>query len=103
MSDVGGHEVAGGKVLPPGAGHQSAVMRMGNDIVRQYAHWADREAAAEEIATHIKKFWEPRMRHELMAHVRLGDTEMPFLLGMAAAHLVDGDIDRQELKAPSGG
>ncbi len=102
MNSHGGHILPGGKVIPA-ATRESAVLRMGNDIVRQFAHWTDRDAAAEEIATHIKKFWEPRMRHELMAHVRLGDTEMPFLLGMAAAHLVDGEIDHDELREPSGG
>lgn len=102
MSGPDGHVIPGGKAFPV-AHRESAVLRMGNDIVRQFAHWSDREAAAEEIATHIKKFWEPRMRHELMAHVRLGNTEIPLLLGLAAGHLVDGEIDHEELREPSGG
>ena len=102
MTGPGARKMAGGKHLP-GTDHESPVIRMGTDIVRQFAHWPDRNAAAEEIATHIKKFWEPRMRHELMAHVRLGNTEMPLLLGMAAARLVDGDYDHEEVKEPSGG
>ena len=29
----------------------------------------DRDEALEGIATHLKKFWEPRMRRELLAHL----------------------------------
>jgi hypothetical protein len=43
-----------------------------------------------EIATHIRKFWEPRMRHELLARVRWGDTTLHPLLVAAAGDLVDG-------------
>lgn len=80
----------------------SAVLRMGHDLVRNLGH-LPRDLAATEIATHIAKFWEPRMRHELMAHVRLGDTDLHPLLVAAAEHFVDGDIDRAEVREPSGG
>ncbi|HQH08678.1 MAG TPA: formate dehydrogenase subunit delta [Phycicoccus sp.] len=97
-----GATMPGGKAIPAEP-HPAVSLRLGGDIVRQFEHWPDQDATAEEIATHIKKFWEPRMRHELMAHVRLGDTAMPRLLAMAAAHLVDGDYDHVEAQTPSGG
>ncbi len=81
--------------LPP-------VVRLGHDLVRNFEA-LPREKATEEIATHIKKFWEPRMRHELLARIRRGDTELHPLLVRAAEDLVDGDIDRDEVKEPSGG
>jgi formate dehydrogenase subunit delta len=56
-----------------------------------------------EIATHIRKFWEPRMRHELLARVRWGDTTLHPLLVAAAGDLVDGEVDRAEIREPSGG
>ena len=49
-----------------------AVVRMGHDLVRNLGHLPP-ETATMEIATHIRKFWEPRMRHELLARVRPGD------------------------------
>ncbi|HEX2705746.1 MAG TPA: formate dehydrogenase subunit delta [Candidatus Lustribacter sp.] len=84
------------------SGHESAVVRMGHDIVRQLAH-LPRALAAEEIATHIKKFWEPRMRHELLARIRSGDMTLEPLLVAAAEHLVDGETDDAEMAEPSGG
>lgn len=81
---------------------ESAVIRMGHDIVRAFAA-LPREEAATEIATHIMKFWEPRMRHELVAHLRRGDTAMHPLLVAAAEHFVDRDINEGELREASGG
>lgn len=84
------------------SGSVPPVVRLGHDLVRNFEA-LPREKAAEEIATHIKKFWEPRMRHELLARVRRGDTDLHPLLVRAAEDLVDGDIDRAEVKEPSGG
>ena len=52
---------------------EPAVVRMGHDLVRNLGHLPP-ETATMEIATHIRKFWEPRMRHELLARIRWGDT-----------------------------
>ena len=78
------------------------VIRMGRDLVRNFETLPP-DKAASEIATHIKKFWEPRMRLDLLARVRARSADLPPLLVSAAEHLVDGDVDRQEVKEPSGG
>jgi len=78
------------------------VVRLGHDLVRNFAA-LPAEKAAVEIATHIRKFWEPRMRHELLAHIRWGDMSLHPLLVRAAEDLVDGDVDRSEVREPSGG
>ncbi|MBK8728256.1 MAG: formate dehydrogenase subunit delta [Tetrasphaera sp.] len=75
---------------------------MGRDLTRHLGHLPPEEAATE-IATHIKKFWEPRMRHELLGLIRRGDTSLDPLLVAAAEHFVDGDIDRAQVREPSGG
>ena len=79
-----------------------AVVRLGHDLVRNFEA-LPLDKAAMEIATHVRKFWEPRMRHELLARVRWGDTTLHPLLVRAAEDLVDGDVDRDEIKEPSGG
>ncbi|QIM21236.1 formate dehydrogenase subunit delta [Phycicoccus sp. HDW14] len=84
------------------SGSVPPVVRLGLDLVRNFESLPG-EKAAEEIATHIKKFWEPRMRHELLARVRRGETDLHPLLVRAAEDLVDGDIDRAEVREPSGG
>lgn len=81
---------------------RTGALRMGADLVRAFGALAP-DAAAEEIATHIKKFWPPRMRHELMAHIRRGDTTIPPLLVSAAEHLLDEDYDHTEAQRSSGG
>ena len=75
---------------------------MGADLVRAFEVMGP-EQAPVEIATHIKKFWDPRMRHELMAHIRLGDMSLPPLLVSAAEHLIDEDYDKAKARASSGG
>ena len=78
------------------------VVRLGHDLVRNFEA-LPREKAATEIATHIRKFWEPRMRQDLLARIRFGDTTLHPLLVRAAEDLVDGEVDRAEVREPSGG
>lgn len=81
--------------LPP-------VIRLGHDLVRNFEALPP-DKAAEEIATHIRKFWEPRMQRELLRHVDAGDARLGALLNAAARSLREGAIDREEVRAPSGG
>lgn len=46
-------------------------IRLANDIAAQFPH-VPAEEAAERIATHIRLFWDPRMREDLL---RLARTE----------------------------
>jgi formate dehydrogenase subunit delta len=41
-------------------------VRMLNDIAAQFAHRAP-EVAAAAVAGHVRRFWEPRMRTQLLA------------------------------------
>jgi len=45
------------------------LIRMGNQIADFYASYPDQEEAKMEIASHLKKFWAPRMRTELLKYV----------------------------------
>ncbi len=45
------------------------LMRMANHIGSFYEGMASREHALQDIANHIKRFWAPRMRKELLQHV----------------------------------
>jgi formate dehydrogenase subunit delta len=49
--------------------HIESLVRMANQIGDFFAAMPDHDEALEGIATHLKKFWEPRMRRELLAHV----------------------------------
>lgn len=43
---------------------------MANQIGRYFDSYPDRAEARAEIAGHIKRFWEPRMRAAIVAHAR---------------------------------
>ncbi|HEY2880751.1 formate dehydrogenase subunit delta [Nocardioides sp.] len=72
--------------------------RMGNDIARQFTHLPPAEAA-EVIARHIERFWDPRMRKGLEALAAQGDDSLDPLLvdaaGRLAAHASRSDPDAQ--------
>lgn len=42
------------------------LIRMANQIGTFFESMPDRTEALEGIATHLKKFWDPRMRHEFL-------------------------------------
>ena len=44
----------------------STLIRMANRIGDFFEAMPDRDEAAEGIVNHIQKFWEPRMRRELL-------------------------------------
>jgi len=81
---------------------QPAVIRLGNDIARQFAHMPER-TAAEEIATHIEKFWTPKMLNELFDLAKPSNPDIDPLLIHAVSCMVVDDVDHDELVEPSGG
>jgi formate dehydrogenase subunit delta len=79
-----------------------AEIRMGNDIARAMHHLPSEEAAIA-VATHVKKFWDPRMRRALVERVHAGDARLdPLLVAATIAYLGD-HVDRAEVSEPSGG
>ena len=49
--------------------HIESLVRMANRIGDLPAAMPDHDEALEGIATHPKKFWEPRKRRERLAHI----------------------------------
>ena len=48
------------------------LIEMANDIANYFASDPDREAGIAGMADHLRKFWDPRMRRQLIAHVEAG-------------------------------
>jgi formate dehydrogenase subunit delta len=46
------------------------LVSMANDIGAFFNAEADKAVAAQGVANHIKRYWDPRMRHEIVAHYR---------------------------------
>ena len=43
---------------------------MANDIANFFAAEPDRQLAIDGVCGHLKKFWEPRMRKQIIAYLR---------------------------------
>jgi formate dehydrogenase subunit delta len=48
------------------------LVTMANEIGAFFLSEAGDEAAPKEIASHMTKFWDPRMRAQIIAHARAG-------------------------------
>lgn len=48
------------------------LVAMANDIANYFASDPDRESGIDGIADHLRKFWDPRMRRQLVAYIEGG-------------------------------
>lgn len=64
------------------------LVRMANRIGQFFESMPDADEASREIALHLRKFWEPRMRQALLAHLdaRGGEGLSPVVLRAVQAH-----------------
>jgi len=69
------------------------LVTMANQIGDFYSSYPDKTEAAREIATHLKKFWEPRMRRQMLDYVDSQNGE-----GLEAAVLAAIKAHRQKLE-----
>ena len=63
------------------------LVRMVNDISRFYHSEPDHDEAVKGVAGHLERFWEPRMRRAIMAHVEAGGEGLSELGTEAVRHL----------------
>ena len=62
------------------------LIRMANRIGEFFQAMPDRAEAVEGVATHIRKFWEPRMRQALFAALDAGAAEALLPIVREALH-----------------
>jgi formate dehydrogenase subunit delta len=64
------------------------LVTMANDIAAFFESDPDPQAASEGIASHLRRFWDPRMRRELLRHIdaHAGAGCSPAVLSAVAAH-----------------
>lgn len=64
------------------------LVSMANQIGSFFASYPDQEEASTEIANHLKRFWAPRMRHQLFSHIdEVGGAGLtPIVLSAITAH-----------------
>ena len=63
------------------------LVRMANDIGNFFKSEPDHTAAVDAVAQHLKRFWDPRMRKEIVAYVDNGGVELTELVREAVLKL----------------
>ena len=63
------------------------LINMANQIGTFYETMPDREEARRDLVTHLKKFWDPRMRRAFLARIDSGDHHLnPMVLSAVQEH-----------------
>ena len=63
------------------------LVQMANDIGHFFAAESQRAEAIAGIANHIQRFWDPRMRRQILAHLQAGGEGLEELPREAVASL----------------
>ncbi len=67
----------------------ASLVKMANDIGNFFASEPDRATAVNSIATHIRSYWDPRMRRQAIAHLAAGGDGFSDLARAAICQLAD--------------
>jgi formate dehydrogenase subunit delta len=65
------------------------LVTMANDIGAFFDADSDKAEAARSVVNHLKKFWDPRMRREILVHYREGGAGLNPLARSAIGLLAD--------------
>jgi formate dehydrogenase subunit delta len=52
--------------------HTEHLVTMANDIAAFFQKAAEKDEAAQSVATHLHRYWDPRMRKLIVEHVQSG-------------------------------
>lgn len=67
--------------------HTARLIKMANDIGNFFNSEPDKEAAVDGVFEHLRKFWDPRMRKEIIQYYREGGSELSELVRLAVMRL----------------
>jgi formate dehydrogenase subunit delta len=65
------------------------LIAMANDIGSFFDADADKAEAAKGVANHLKRFWDPRMRRQIISHYREGGRGLKDVARAAVGLLAD--------------
>jgi formate dehydrogenase subunit delta len=63
------------------------LVKMANEIGGFFEQMPDRDDAINSIAAHLKNFWEPRMRRQIIDYVKNGDGDLKEIVRAAVLAL----------------
>ena len=77
-----------------------SLVKMANDISDYFASEPDRASAVDGTMTHIRRFWDPRMRRQIVAHLEAGGEGLGEL-ARAAVQKLAGQAGTQSAQTTS--
>ncbi len=75
------------------------LVQMANDIASYFATEPDRKLAVEGACNHLKKYWDPRMRRQIAAHLQNGGEGLSELAHTAVARMAELDATAAGVRA----
>lgn len=66
------------------------LVAMANDIAAFFEAAEQEATAADSVAQHLRRFWEPRMRREIVQHLGRGGEGLSPLARAGVGRLADG-------------
>jgi formate dehydrogenase subunit delta len=66
------------------------LVTMANDIAAFFAAEPDTAVAAAGVANHLTRFWDPRMRRQIVEHYRAGGGGLSEVAAAGVAQLLKG-------------
>lgn len=67
--------------------NSSNLIKMANNIGSFFKSEPDRELAVQGVEQHLRNFWEPRMRQEIVAYIEKGGSELLDIVADAVKRL----------------
>lgn len=68
------------------------LVAMANDIAAFFASEPDRSTAAAAVANHLTRFWDPRMRRQIVAHQQAGGQGLSKVASAAVEQLAVDEV-----------
>lgn len=63
------------------------LVRMVNQIAANFDYGSNRDKAADSVADHLRRFWSPPMRAQIIEHARRGGTGLSEVAALAVDRL----------------
>jgi formate dehydrogenase subunit delta len=76
--------------------HSEYLVRMANDIGHFFAAEPDKDEAARDVLAHIRRFWDPRVRAQIVAHYHAGGAGLSDIVSKAVAMLAEEAAAKQK-------
>lgn len=67
----------------------SNLIKMANNIGSFFQSEPDRDTAINGVEQHLRNFWEPRMRRQIVDYVQQGGTELHELVSAAVKRIAN--------------